>query len=74
VQLKPGDRVFFFTDGVGEIVQGETSKGLTAPDLAARLEQTAERLLPDQMQQVARLGTEPLLDDVLLVGCEVTPT
>lgn len=74
VQLKPGDRVFFFTDGVGEIVQGETSKGLTAPDLAARLEQTAERLLPDQMQQVARLGSEPLLDDVLLVGCEVTPT
>ena len=51
VQLKPGDRVFFFTDGVGEVVGGENSTGLTAPDLARRLEQTADRLLADQMQQ-----------------------
>jgi serine phosphatase RsbU (regulator of sigma subunit) len=74
VQLKPGDRVFFFTDGVGEVVGGENPTGLTAPDLALRLEQTADRLLPDQMQQVVNLGKAPVLDDVLLVGCEVTPT
>jgi serine phosphatase RsbU (regulator of sigma subunit) len=74
VQLKPGDRVFFFTDGVGEVVQSENSKGFTAPDLALKIEQTAQRLLPDQMQQLVKLSASPLLDDVLLVGCEVTPT
>src|SRR5262249_47208575 len=74
VQLKPGDRVFFFTDGVGEVVRDENSKGLTAPDVARRLEETSNRLLSDQMQHVAKVGPDPILDDVLLVGCEVTPT
>jgi serine phosphatase RsbU (regulator of sigma subunit) len=74
LQLKPGDRVFFFTDGVGEVIRDENSKGLTAPDLARRLEQTADKLLADQMQSIVRIGPDPLLDDVLLVGCEVTPT
>ncbi len=74
VQLKPGDRIFFFTDGVGEVVREIQSKGLTAPDIARRLEQTADMLLPDQMQQVIDVGKTPVLDDVLLVGCEVTPT
>jgi serine phosphatase RsbU (regulator of sigma subunit) len=74
VQLKPGDRIFFFTDGVGEVVREVKSKGLTAPDIAGRLEQTADMLLPDQMQQVIDVGKTPVLDDVLLVGCEVTPT
>ncbi len=74
LQLKPGDRVFFFTDGVGEVIRDENSKGLTAPDLARRLEQTSDRLLADQMQSIVHIGSAPLLDDVLLVGCEVTPT
>jgi serine phosphatase RsbU (regulator of sigma subunit) len=74
VQLKPGDRVYFFTDGVGEAIRDEKSTGLTAPDLARRLEQSADRLLADQIHNVVRLGPDPILDDVLLVGCEVTPT
>lgn len=73
-QLKPGDRIFFFTDGVGEALRGENSTGLTAPDLARRLEATADRLLADQMQQVLDLDKGQALDDILLVGCEVTPT
>jgi serine phosphatase RsbU (regulator of sigma subunit) len=73
VQLKPGDRVFFFTDGVGEVVRGDDLKGLTAPDLAARLEQTAHLLFPEQMRQLIDLA-RPIDDDVLLVGCEITPT
>jgi serine phosphatase RsbU (regulator of sigma subunit) len=74
VQLKPGDRVFFFTDGVGEVVRDENSKGLTAPDVARRLEEHSDLLLSDQMHRVIDIGQDPVLDDVLLVGCEVTPT
>jgi hypothetical protein len=74
VQLKPGDRVFLFTDGVGEVLSGENLKGLTAPDVAQRLEETASLILAEQMQEVVKIGEKPLLDDVLLVGCEVTPT
>ena len=59
---------------MGEVVRDDNSTGLTAPDVARRLEQTAERLLADQMQRLVNIGPEPMLDDVLLVGCEVTPT
>jgi hypothetical protein len=73
VQLKPGDRVFLFTDGVGEVVGGENPTGLTAPNLAARLEQFAGESISDQMRKV--LGAERrAVDDVLLVGCEIAPT
>jgi serine phosphatase RsbU (regulator of sigma subunit) len=72
VQLKTGDRVFLFTDGVGEVVGTEHSTGLTGPDLAARLEQFADEPLADQMRKVLDLTSKAVGDDVLLVGCEVT--
>lgn len=72
VQLKQGDRVFLFTDGVGEVLGNEKSTGLTAPDLAARLEQFGGEPLADQMRKVLDLTNKTVLDDVLLVGCEVT--
>ena len=74
VQLKPGDRVFLFTDGVGEVVSSENSTGLTAPDLAARLEQFAREPLSDQMRKVLDLTKKTAADDVLLVGCEIAAT
>ena len=74
VQLKPGDRVFFFTDGVGEVIASETSTGLTAPDLAKRLTETCQLPLADQMHAVINLENKTFVDDVLIVGCEVTPT
>ena len=74
VQLKPGDRVFLFTDGVGEVVGSETSTGMTAPDLVARLEQFADEPLSDQIRKVIDLTNKTISDDVLLVGCEITPS
>jgi serine phosphatase RsbU (regulator of sigma subunit) len=74
VQLKTGDRVFLFTDGVGEVVGTENSAGLTGPDLAARLELFAEEPLADQMRKALDLTGKTVTDDVLLVGCEITPS
>ncbi|MSR60783.1 MAG: FHA domain-containing protein [Planctomycetaceae bacterium] len=72
VHLKEGDRVFFFTDGVGEAVVVADTPGITAVDLAHRLEQTAKLTLPEQMAQVLANAPADPLDDILLVGCEVT--
>jgi serine phosphatase RsbU (regulator of sigma subunit) len=74
VQLKPGDRVFLFTDGVGEVVCGANSTGLTAPNLAARLEQFAGEALSDQIRKVLDGTDQTPVDDVLLVGCEIAQT
>jgi serine phosphatase RsbU (regulator of sigma subunit) len=74
VQLKALDRVFLFTDGVGEALGNENPTGLTAPDLAVRLEQFAGEPLAEQMHRVLDLTGKTMGDDVLLVGCEVTPT
>lgn len=73
VQLKMHDRVFFFTDGVGDLVASDKPTGLTAPELAARLEQFGGDPLVDQMRKVLNLTGKSVIDDVLLVGCEVTP-
>lgn len=71
VQLKEGDRLFFFTDGIGEVVAGDKSTGITAVDLAGRLEKTGSLPLAEQMHEVlCDVPVEPL-DDILLVGCEV---
>jgi serine phosphatase RsbU (regulator of sigma subunit) len=73
VQLKMGDRVFLFTDGVGDVVGSDNSTGLTAPALAARLEQFGGDPLTEQMRKVLDLAGKTVIDDVLLVGCEVMP-
>jgi serine phosphatase RsbU (regulator of sigma subunit) len=74
VQLKPGDRVFLFTDGVGDVVGGENATGRTAPDLASRLGKFADEPLAEQMRRVLDLTGKTIVDDVLLVGCEITPS
>jgi len=73
VQLKDKDRVFFFTEGVGEALRDENASGITALDLSRRLEQTAELNLTEQMQEVLRATPADPLDDLLLVGCEIIP-
>lgn len=71
-QLKTGDRVFFFTDGVGEVVRDETSHETTAIDLSRRLAKAADLPLAEQMQAALSDAPAELLDDLLLAGCEVT--
>lgn len=71
VHLKPGDRVYFFTDGMGEVVRNDQSTGIAAVDLARRLEQTAKLPLVEQVQSILVGAPEEPLDDLLLVGCEV---
>jgi serine phosphatase RsbU (regulator of sigma subunit) len=72
VQLKEGDRVYFFTDGVADAVHGDRSPGVAVLDLTKRLEQTAQMVLPDQLHAVLKNTPSEPLDDILLVGCEVT--
>ncbi|MFN0055644.1 MAG: SpoIIE family protein phosphatase [Planctomycetales bacterium] len=74
VQIKEGDRLFLFTDGIGEALSHHSSTGMTAVDLAQALERSAQKPLLDQIQEV--LGHAPVepLDDILLVGCEATAT
>jgi serine phosphatase RsbU (regulator of sigma subunit) len=74
MHLKPDDRVFFFTDGVGEVISGENLTGLTAPDLAKRLTETSQQPLAEQIHSVIDLDSKTILDDVLFVGCEITAT
>jgi serine phosphatase RsbU (regulator of sigma subunit) len=74
VQLRPGDRVFLFTDGVGEVVRDPGSPGVTAFDLARHVEQTCHLLLAEQVHSLMALAPGELFDDVLLVACEVTPS
>ncbi|MGQ0636688.1 MAG: SpoIIE family protein phosphatase [Planctomycetaceae bacterium] len=72
VHLKTGDRVFFFTDGVGELLRESDGRaGALAGGLSRRLEQTAHLPLPEQMQTVLAGAGHELFDDVLLAGCEV---
>lgn len=73
-QLKRGDRIFFFSDGMGEALgEGEPS-GLTGIDLATRLESYPGMSLAEQMRRI--LGNQEWddpLDDILLVGAEIVP-
>jgi hypothetical protein len=55
-------------------VGSDKSTGLTAPVLAARLEQFGEDSLADQIRKTLDLAGKTVIDDVLLVGCEVTPS
>jgi serine phosphatase RsbU (regulator of sigma subunit) len=71
-QMKTGDRVFFFTDGVGEAIGRESASPVAARSLSRRIEETATLPLPEQMNAIlAHIPFEPF-DDILLVGCEVT--
>jgi serine phosphatase RsbU (regulator of sigma subunit) len=72
VHLKEADRVFFFTDGVGEAVRNDQSSGITALDLTRLLERTVDLNLTDQIQQIVHGVPADPLDDILVVGCEVT--
>ena len=64
--------MFFFTDGVGEVVRDETSHETTTIDLSRRLAKNAELPLLEQMQATLADAPSDLLDDLLLAGCEVT--
>jgi hypothetical protein len=74
VQLKAGDRVFFFTDGLGEVLASQAVAVPIAVELAKRLEANAQQNLADQMRSVTNLANKAYVDDVLFVGCEITLT
>ncbi|MBS0260740.1 MAG: SpoIIE family protein phosphatase [Planctomycetes bacterium] len=72
-QLKRGDRVFFFTDGVGETFTAEDSGTVsTAVELGKRVMATHRLPLSEQIRTVLHLTNPRQEDDVLLVGCEIT--
>lgn len=71
-QLRIGDRVFFFSDGIGEALRDLGEHGLTAQELAARLADNSTLPVAEQIRRV--IGIQPNLsplDDMLLVGAEV---
>jgi serine phosphatase RsbU (regulator of sigma subunit) len=73
VQLRAGDRVYFFTDGLGEVMSDAAETVTTASELAKRLAATAGLPLAEQMRSVTSLSAKRIVDDVLFVGCEVIP-
>ena len=72
VQLKTGDRVFFFTDGMGELISREKGESPVAVEMAKRLGAASKLPLGEQMRIVSNIEGKTLIDDILLVGCEVT--
>lgn len=71
-QLKVGDRVFLFTDGLSEIVTRPGSSPVIAENLATQLEEVGQSPLRDQMRHItAQADSLDPLDDILLVGCEI---
>jgi len=74
LELAPKDRVFFFTDGVGELIRARraTDTGPTIHMLADELLKRQKENLQTQVQKILKKRPDELLDDALLVGCEVT--
>jgi serine phosphatase RsbU (regulator of sigma subunit) len=71
-QLKTGDRIYFFTDGMGELISRHSQGSPAAVELAKRLHHTWKMPLGEQLHAVLPDDFGHLIDDILFVGCEVT--
>lgn len=78
VELQPGDRLCFYTDGlvearneIGEAYGTERLQTCVAREGAAPAQRLAERILSDQH---TFRGIQSLSDDMTLVVCELAPT
>ena len=73
LKVSPGDRLFFFTDGVGELVRSRQSlsSGAAADLIAAELLASSNEMLRAQVQRLSDAQSTELLDDALIIGCEV---
>ncbi len=69
--LSPGDRLFFFTDGIIDELRERQAGGTTTERLAQQLRGAADEPLQHQVQSIVEGLSENLFDDLLLVGCEV---
>lgn len=71
-QLRPRDRMFFFTDGVGIALRERQGSGSQARLVADEITRHARQPLQTQVERVLASESSEYLDDALLVGCEVT--
>jgi serine phosphatase RsbU (regulator of sigma subunit) len=82
--LKIGDRIFLVSDGIELAMRGEPSTdvvtesassttSIAPPDILRLLADAMHEPLEAQLASVMSRAPETLLDDLLLVGCEVTP-
>lgn len=74
-QLSPGDRVFFFTDGLTEISNAEGNR-FGEDRLKAYLKKTAGNPLDATVENLTQLvakwqGDEPRMDDLTILGVEL---
>lgn len=73
-QLKPGDRFFLFTDGIAEALYPEGTVGAPVENVARLIEETAAAALQHQVHDLVDRRPTTINDDLLLVGCEITPS
>lgn len=71
VILEPGDRVFLFTDGVGDLLRHQGHDGSTVRCIADALSLVRHGRLRPVFQNLLSGSKTPPQDDSLLVGCEV---
>ncbi|MCB9184872.1 MAG: PAS domain S-box protein [Flavobacteriales bacterium] len=76
MELRKGDRVFLFSDGITDQFGGPNGKKLRAAGLRQWLIETAHLSIDDQHQAVSDRfrqwkGREEQVDDVLLIGLQV---
>ncbi len=70
-QLKPKDRVFFFTDGLCDAVRDTKASSPAIQRIAERLRDAGGESLPIQVQRIFQDLSTDIRDDALIVGCEV---
>ena len=77
VELLPGDRIYLFSDGLQDQFGGPNGKRLRSSGLKQWLLETAMLPIDDQYQAISdrfRMwkGREEQVDDVLLIGVEIS--
>ncbi len=74
LQLRPKDRLFFFSDGLRDAFRGRSQAGPVAGRLAREILNRSGEGLRQQAERIVKAQQESILDDALLVACEVGET
>ena len=74
LQLRPKDRLFFFSDGLRDAFRGRSQAGPVAGRLAREVLTRTGEGLRQQAERIVKAQKDSILDDALLVACEVGDT
>lgn len=71
LQLTPQDRLYFFTDGLSDVLRGNRETRSSAGRIADKLLQNPTESLTSLARSILKSNASEAQDDALLVGCEV---